>query len=206
MAPADDRSSNEKSSAEMLPLGNRFAGAWQEHTTRISLRQNVVQIYLTVTGVVFGFYFSKDQPGQELKLFMMLSITIATCYIAAIAWMHNRIIQELVKFMVNCETYSKQMNSSDGLYYFLKERGDGLRYFHAIQRNLQRLALIVLIVTNNGIAVFFGWDASHGLAVTCIILLTLAVISHIADLVGDWAPVKLKQPAEPGAAPDRGDR
>ena len=77
---------------DLLPLVNRYQAAWNEHGVRIAQRQGVMQMYLTVAGVIYGYWFtSKGKP--EIDMFLAISITLLTVCSSALVWMHHRVLQ-----------------------------------------------------------------------------------------------------------------
>lgn len=124
-----------------LPLATQYQSAWNEHNVRITQRQAVIQTYLTAAGVIYGFWFNKQDTAP---FFLAASITFLTLASSVLIWAHNRVIQKLANFLNDCERLALG-SSHRKLFYWGHENPK----FHHNLRHPQRLALYcILIVTD----------------------------------------------------------
>ena len=95
------------SELELLPLGSRYSAAWIEHGTRVTQRQNCIQIYLASAGIVFGFYALADAEKQKaMAPLLMVGVSFLTIASAMLIHMHLRVMQRLCDFMMRCEKHA----------------------------------------------------------------------------------------------------
>ncbi|WP_180539859.1 hypothetical protein [Nevskia soli] len=92
---------------DLLPLASRYQAAWAEHGIRVSERQSVINMYLTVVAVLYGFWFTSKE-GETLATFLVVAVTALTASSSALIYMHNRVLQRLTGFMRNCENCASQ--------------------------------------------------------------------------------------------------
>jgi hypothetical protein len=84
-------------------------------------------IYLTVSGLIFGWAFTPPAKSGE---YLAPPIAILTFIFSSIIWLHNRVIQRLTAFMEKCERCARRSIRASGegkinLFYF----HDGERAF-----------------------------------------------------------------------------
>jgi hypothetical protein len=136
-----------------LSLINRYHAAWLEHGTRITQRQNVIQIYLATAGIIFGFYFhaTTNSTGQTeaISYFLLLGITFLSLSHASMIWMHNRVIQNLCSFMMKCEKHFQSAIKAEGgdtndLFYFFDANNGKVPPFHVKQRIMNRIVSSII--------------------------------------------------------------
>jgi hypothetical protein len=180
---------NAQKSCECLPLINRYHAAWIEHGTRITQRQNVVQIYLATIGLIFGFYFNivsaDTKSGVGVNEFLLLSVMFMSASHAALIWVHNRVIQNLCRFMMRCEFHcreeiSGQGESADDLFYFLDARAgrQQVHEFHSSQRFLHRLIVALVFGAVQLAAIVITWEkVDLGWSIFGIVLLPVSAFA-----------------------------
>jgi|SRR5580698_4980591 hypothetical protein len=162
---------NEASAAparESLSISSRYQAAWGEHGLRISQRQGMIQWYLGVAGAIYGYWFT--HRTAEMHWFLVVTVTLLTLATSLQVWMHNRVLQQLVNFMSDCEACSATSIRECGggkhsLFYFFdsdKPRGGGVDKFHGWQRRLNRGVLVIILGATNGIAIHVTWGSVHG--------------------------------------------
>lgn len=94
---------------DYVPLGNRYSAAWLEHSTRVAQRQNVIQIYITSSGAIFGIFFSSAQNNLNCAIFLLVGVTILTWVSSVFLWLHHRVMQNLFNFMKDCERQTAEI-------------------------------------------------------------------------------------------------
>jgi len=181
--------------SDLIPLGNRYSSAWLEHSTRIAQRQNVVQIYITATGVMFGFFFSKSplEPDSNVYLFLIVGVTFLTVVCSVFLWLHHRVMQHLLTFMKDCEQQAaaEQAKSSGNhtkyLFYFCSQTDNkNVDSFHSTQRCIHRIVLSLILIAANSYAIALCWDhVENKYSIVAIIILVAAVICPYFDLSRD---------------------
>ncbi len=164
-------------------LAQRYNSAWRELTVRVTLRQNVVQIYVVACGVVFGFFFTSE-PGQQQHLpeYLVSLITILTFVSAVLICVHNRVIAQLLSLLSKCELVAKdQIAASDGVttFHFVEPNSGGLPRFHKANALRQCLAYAGLFILFNGAAILitvFGEPTAHWfVTLLCFTLLCASI-------------------------------
>jgi len=104
----------------------RITAAWAELGQRMTQRQSVIQIYMTVVITIFGFYFSQKssaKPFPTLPEFFLLSITMMTFISCSLIGVHDRVITKLKRFMATCEQNAFLLsNDTRYVFYFSDEK------------------------------------------------------------------------------------
>lgn len=146
---------------DLVPLSVRYQAAWSEYSVRMGKRQDVMQIYLTVAGVIYGFWVQKALGvGAQFDVLngaVLTAITLLTLFSAALLYLHNQAIQRLVAFMSDCERYSASCDSDCGrrfgLFYFHDHANGKMLDWHFWHRFVYRSLAAVILATTNGIAI-----------------------------------------------------
>jgi len=178
-----------------FPLISRYQAAWNEHGVRIGQRQSVIQLYLTVAGVIYGFWFTKRDVSEvnQIDMFLVIAVTLITAASSALVWMHNRVIQKLTHFMKDCEACeSVSIEAAGGpvnLFYFCTR--DSARdvpevdRFHLRQRRFHRAVFYVILIATNALAIALALPKAPFISALCAAMLTLAIVVPLRDLEKD---------------------
>jgi hypothetical protein len=169
--------------SDPLPLGSRYQAAWGEHATRVAQRQSVIQMYLAVAGVIYGFWLASDKT-QTFKFFTG-PITVITFFTSLLIWMHNRVMQQLTDFMKRCEqsaglSIELQACGQIHLFYFCDKDKINPDVFHKRQRLLHRCVLALILGATNAAAICYSWANIDDLAkvaasVTCALSIFITI-------------------------------
>jgi hypothetical protein len=139
----------EPDSWNALWLSSRYQGAWNEHCTRITQRQTVLQLYLGTVGFIYGLWFDGKIPSNVGDKYVPFFITFIAFGASALMCIHNRVITHLTEFLTKCENCSEAVIASCGsggsLFYFRDKTGPKLKSFHSWQRFYTLLVLFGLI-------------------------------------------------------------
>jgi hypothetical protein len=192
MSRMSDRTSNEgerKLREDTLAVSSQYESAWVEHTMRISQRQSVIQWFVGAAGALLGYWFTQHQSstnlprqGDPLSIYIVLAITLLSFASALLIWSHNRVIQELSRFMSICERRFCREQTS--FLYFYGGKSHQVRSFHKQQRILTRVILSAIIGVTDGIAVHVTF---HFLSEWVVVLSIIASIFSAGIMfVGVW--------------------
>jgi len=157
---------------------------------RIAQRQSVLQMYLTVAGVIYGYYFlSNGANKHDIEAFFTVGITAITLGSSALMCMHNRVIKQLTDFMMRCEKCSAQSIAACGgktsLFYFCAPDAKKMEPFHLKQRWYHRLVLAGILSGTNGYAIYATWNKDAGITAVSLIACVVAVIFMLSDMFLD---------------------
>ncbi len=168
----------------------RSSGAWQEHATRLTLRQHVINFYLVTCIAMFGVYFYSGETAKPHD-FLLIGIGIMNLVSALLICAHNRVIADLEAFMCYCEmTTSKALSGTikdideDESYYFVQSsrstKPDKARQ-HAYNRRAQKIVYAVIFSLFAGLALIYAYSgaclASLFLGVLCWPLSVMFVVA-----------------------------
>lgn len=128
-----------------LSLSSRYAAAWAEHGVRVTQRQAVMNLYMTIIPIMFGAFFSSKSP-EDFSPALLIGVTLFTLACSAMVLAHHQVMQNLQHFMRKCERYAaadieNQAEHQGDLFYFADPKnptGKRLHPFHGAQRMLQR--------------------------------------------------------------------
>jgi hypothetical protein len=151
---------------EELPLTNRYHAAWAEYGARVGQRQNVVQIYLTVAGVAFGFYFQRSD-APHMGDFLAVAMSVLTLCCSAMVAMHQRAMGGLAAFLRDCEGAAGVR-----LAHFSEPGSGRMSGFHRRQSVLDRAVVAAVFGFTNGIALWLTWGGA--LPVACAVALAVS--------------------------------
>ena len=182
-----------------LSLSSRYAAAWVEHGVRVTQRQAVMNLYITIIPVMFGAFFSAKPP--EFLPALLIGVTLFTLACSAMVLAHHRVMQNLQHFMRKCEHYAaadirNQAEGQHDLFYFADPNhptGERLHPFHGAQRMLQRLVFAAIFFTvGAGTCVlpfiYSSWKDAWFLVMPCAgLLLVSSCLLPFLDLSVNWS-------------------
>lgn len=182
---------------QILSLSTRYQCAWSEHGLRISERQSVIQIYLTVCSVIFGFWFTHQGNSNDpldagtkarLAAFLLISVTALTLFAALLIKMHNSALAKLDTFLSDCESYCMAhiKECGDGttkLLYFHNSATGGIDQEHIKRRGRHRIVLASILFLTNCAALALTWPVGPSTLISSICSVFLA--ASFAVLVSD---------------------
>ena len=166
------------SQSELLPLTNRYHAAWAEYGTRIGQRQNVIQIYLTVAGVAFGFFFQKSDASRGMHDFLALAMAALTVVCTAMIAMHHRAMGGLTEFMRDCERAG-----AVELGHFCDPKSGQMSAFQRRQGLLDRGVVLAIFGCTDAVALYLARDGvAGGLFWSCVVLLLVSAVVLFHDI------------------------
>jgi putative effector of murein hydrolase LrgA (UPF0299 family) len=194
-----------------LSLSSRYAAAWAEHGVRVTQRQAVMNLYMTIIPIMFGAFISSK--SSEFLPALLIGVTLFTLACSAMVLAHHQVMQNLQHFMRNCERYAaaditNQANGQRDLFYFANPdnpTGKRLHPFHGSQRMLQRrvFAAIFLFV-GAGVCVlpflYLSKNTAWLLVAPCApLLLVSACVLPFWDLSIKWSESHDMDRAQPSS-------
>lgn len=186
--------------------GSRMSAAWAELGTRMSLRQNVIQIYVTVAIGVFGFYFSQyannRAPMGNLPEFLALSITLMTFISAVLIGVHDRVIANLKVFISTCEREAANTTGySSYVSYFADgnhrdTNPEGAAHFHSFNQYTQKIAFLMTFVACDATALAIATEeaAKAWILAPCWISLAVSSLFTLLFQRFDIRPMHISRP------------
>jgi hypothetical protein len=179
----------------LFPLANRYQAAWGEHAMRIAQRQSVMQMYLTAVGVIFGFYFThlnsvsaqtNVRDVVPMNEFLAMAVTFITVISSFLVLTHNRVMENLIRFMKNCERCASETITADGghetgLFYFYDGEKVVAKFHHSHRMFVRFLFCFIFLVTNSS-AIYLAWKIDPWIKILCIVMLIVASLFLFHDL------------------------
>lgn len=95
--------SNPLTPETFVNLNFRYAGSWAEYNQRLISRSQILGLYVSASGLLIGFLYSKRDENPITFCVMSFVIPIASLVSSLLFYMHDSIMAELHVFMIKCE-------------------------------------------------------------------------------------------------------